>query len=138
MLFSVKLTILSDTKYLVLLRQLISAVGSIVGEERFPASAHKLCALCLIEAVDNAIFHAHDSQIKQPIDVMVSVGNSALTMTVVDKGRGFDFAKEKLPDPDLLSTGGRGLFLIQTLMNKVESRLVEQGHEMVMTYDFNR
>ncbi len=76
--------------------------------------------LCVEEACTNAIRHSRSATAME-----VSLGFEAgdLVAEVRDHGRGFDidaFDREALPD--LLSPGGRGLFLISRLMDHMDLR----------------
>lgn len=133
--FSVKISILSDTKYLAPLRGLVHAVSKAVERHDIPEQAWKACALGLIEAVDNAIFHAHQNKENEPIDVKLTVGDSAIEISILDQGLGFKTVFDPDQAPDLMSTSGRGLYLMHALMSKVERRQSEQGHEVVLTYN---
>lgn len=130
MSFSVKITIRSDTRYLALLRQLMSAIARIVGRKRLPKRAERACTLALIEAVDNAIFHAHHHRACLPIDVGIEVARGCVTMTVSDRGTGLDHLL--IHAPKLVATKGRGLYIMDRLMDSVEGRQSLQGHELIL------
>ncbi len=132
--FSIKISILSDTKYLAPLRGLVRAVSKVVEGQNVPEKAWQVATLCLIEAVDNAIFHAHKNKINEPIDVMLTVGDSALSISIKDQGKGLKAGFNPDQAPDLIATKGRGLYLIHELMSKVEMQKTEQGHEVLLTY----
>lgn len=132
MSFIIKFTIPSDTRYIAFLRELVETVALLLGRKKFPKGAEFKCKLALIEAVDNAIFHAHKHCKNEPIDVKLSVGNDLIKMSVYDKGRGF--RQKKLPVPEIMASHGRGLYLIKQLMFKVRSRCIQGGHVMDMTY----
>ncbi|MFA5094262.1 MAG: ATP-binding protein [Candidatus Omnitrophota bacterium] len=88
--------------------------------------------LCLEEAVINAIKYGNklDSGLPVVIEYLISDGN--LEVIVRDKGKGFKF--DTVPDPrseeNILKHGGRGLFLIKNLMDKVEFN--DSGNEIKM------
>jgi serine phosphatase RsbU (regulator of sigma subunit)/anti-sigma regulatory factor (Ser/Thr protein kinase) len=74
------------------------------------------CDLALVEACNNAIKYAPETV--QPLPVLVEViSNPTLVeLRVTDHTRGFDWPKRiELPDPE--SESGRGLYLIQSLMD---------------------
>jgi serine/threonine-protein kinase RsbW len=76
----------------------------------------------LREALANAIIHGCKNDARQSIQVYVSCDREgAVDMLVRDSGGGFD--PESIPDPtfsqSLYATHGRGLFLIQRLMDEV-------------------
>ncbi len=131
MVFDLKLTVQSDTRYLAPLRQLVSAVARLTGRKRFPKRAVTACTLALIEAVDNAIFHAHDRDERLPVTIEMSVGKGAITMVVVDKGSGM--GRPAIHAPELQATKGRGLFMMDKLMDGVEMRRVKGGHAVILT-----
>jgi len=132
MSFSVKITIQSDTRYITPLRQLVSAVAKVVGRKCFPRRVERSCTLALIEAVDNAIFHAHHHRRKLPIDVTLSVKKGIVTMKVADKGPGMNHPVVHFAKP--LSTKGRGLYIISKLMDGVKSQKRENGHTVILRY----
>lgn len=74
--------------------------------------------LAIMEAATNALRHSGGTA---GIGIRVSVEDSQLLACVSDDGRGFDLAAHR-PDepPDVVSPGGRGLFLIGKLMDSVE------------------
>lgn len=114
-----QLTIRSDTRYLAVLRQWVAAAAKRVGPRRFPRGALRAVTLSLIEAVDNAIFHACLPRSKGwPIDVALRVEAGRITVSVGDCGKGFCLQKTGLPS--LLVTHGRGLLLMRHLMETVE------------------
>lgn len=132
MAFSVKITIASDTRYLAPLRGLVEAAAKVVGPKRFPARAVRSCTLALIEAVDNAIFHAHRKHHQRPIDIALSVEPKAVVIKVADRGKGLNHLVVHNPKP--MATHGRGLFLMRQLMTEVKSRKTPEGHAMILTY----
>ena len=134
MIFSVKITIPSDTRYLAPLRQMVAAMAKIVGRKRFPHRAERSCTLALIEAVDNAIFHAHPHRRHKLIDISLTVKDKAVMMTLNDKGGGLDHPV--ICNPNLTATRGRGLYLMRQLMGTVKSKRTKKGHALTLTYKF--
>jgi len=130
MSFTVKITIPSDTRYLAVLRDLMAAVAKIVGRRSLPKRAETTCTLALIEAVDNAIFHAHRHQTVLPISVEIKVEKGAVIMTISDCGPGLDHPA--VHAPKLIATKGRGLFIIDRLMDGVETRMTGKGHALTL------
>lgn len=78
--------------------------------------------LCLDEALVNAIKHGNKFSSEHHVEVEAEISADRLIIQVSDRGQGFDFAK--IPDPteksNLEKDHGRGVFLIKTLMDKVE------------------
>ena len=124
----------SDTRYLGSLRRWIESTSEVVGSSCFPPRAVSACSLALIEAVDNAIFHAHDGRVELPIEVSMSVDDSKIVVDVTDLGNGIgEFCTPDIA-PDAMATSGRGLFLIKSLMSSVEHFFDNGKHHTRMTY----
>lgn len=134
MSLTIWLTIRNDTRYLAFLRGWVEAIAAVVGKRRFPLSARRAVSLSLIEAVDNAIFHACPprSRGRLPIGVAVEVAAHEIRVAVVDCGRGFVWPARVSPSP--LATHGRGLLLMQSLMTRVEQRRTKGHHQLRMIY----
>ncbi len=78
---------------------------------------------CLTEACTNVIRHSGASA---AMDVSVRFTGDAVVTEVVDRGRGFDIdALDLTRLPDVMGTGGRGLFLMARLMDELH---VEVDH----------
>jgi len=88
--------------------------------------------LALHEAIINAV--KHGNKMKQHLNVQVEIikEDGQLTIQVTDQGEGFDF--KKIPDPitpeNLEKLNGRGIFLIQNAMDRVE--FTDQGRTIKM------
>lgn len=132
MSFHCAFTILSDTKYLSVLRQWVLAAQKIAGHVAFPNRARTACTLALIEAVNNAIFHARGRGRERPIRVSIKIGNGLVVLEVSDTGRGI--GRHARARPDEMVDHGRGLFLIHKLMTGVKSRMNGKYHSLRMTY----
>ena len=125
-------TIKSDTRYLTPLREWIASVQKLVDERHFPQEAVLPCSMALVEAVDNAIFHAHDGSKDLPIEISLVLDGGSIVMEVTDKGVGI--GDPDIHEPDEMIDHGRGLFIIHRVMSKVESRVVDGTHHMRMEY----
>jgi serine phosphatase RsbU (regulator of sigma subunit)/anti-sigma regulatory factor (Ser/Thr protein kinase) len=74
------------------------------------------CDLAFVEACNNAIKYAPESARAQPVGVEIICHDGELEMRVADHTRGFEWPERvELPPPD--SESGRGIFLIQSLMD---------------------
>lgn len=74
------------------------------------------CELALVEACNNAIKYAPETAQDTPALVEILCAGELIEMRVTDHTRGFDWPKHvELPDPE--SESGRGLYLIQSLMD---------------------
>ncbi len=92
--------------------------------------------LCVVEAVNNAVEHAYGEQAGQPVEVQLLVDRGALRIGVRDCGRVMDWeracASADAYSADALAEGGRGLFIIRSLMDRVSYRVVQGWNELAM------
>jgi serine/threonine-protein kinase RsbW len=91
-------------------------------------------SLAVREALANAIIHGNDGDPAKPVFISVAVNESCdLLIIIRDSGSGFD--PSGVPDPtvgdSLLASHGRGIFLMQKLMDRVDFRF-GQGTEVIM------
>jgi serine/threonine-protein kinase RsbW len=77
--------------------------------------------ISLTEAVNNAIIHGNRQDENKCVKIHCEKRNRSLAFRVSDEGRGFDYSN--VPDPtspeNLLKIGGRGVFLIRQLSDRV-------------------
>jgi serine/threonine-protein kinase RsbW len=90
--------------------------------------------LALQEALMNAVLHGNQSNPEKYVRLCVAIQEGGGILIVVkDSGSGFD--PSKLPDPTLkeniLREGGRGVYLIQQLMDQVEYKF-DDGTALIM------
>lgn len=87
--------------------------------------------IALTEAVSNAIIHGNGSDENKEVNILTSNYADKVCLRVEDEGKGFN--PHNIPDPtapeNLLTPGGRGVFLMQHLADKVNfyenGRIVE-------------
>ncbi len=88
--------------------------------------------LSIEEAIINAIRHGNKCDQNLSVTITHSVNGHKLEISVRDEGKGFDY--KILPDPtvnkNIERKGGRGIFLIRHLMDKVEFN--KAGNEIRM------
>jgi serine/threonine-protein kinase RsbW len=86
----------------------------------------------LTEALANAMLYGNCRDPRKRVRVEASVSREQLVVQVTDEGRGFN--PDSILDPTLpanrLRPGGRGLFLIRNLMDRVEFN--ERGNSIRM------
>ena len=77
--------------------------------------------ISLTEAVTNAIRHGNGNDENKTVQVQLQQVGNTIAFQVSDEGSGFDY--ENVPDPtlpeNLLKMGGRGVFLMHQLCDKV-------------------
>jgi serine/threonine-protein kinase RsbW len=101
--------------------------------------APRHCALnvpvALSEALSNAILYGNGENPLKHVRVRAEVNDARLILEVTDEGGGFDIARET-SDPTSLENiereDGRGLFLMQQLMDLVE-RFDDNGNVVRLT-----
>ncbi len=91
--------------------------------------------LCVVEAVNNAVEHAY-GEAGHPVEVNLGLAAETLQIVVRDCGRRMDWtracAQADAYAADALNEGGRGLFIIRSLMDRVSYRLADGWNELAM------
>jgi serine/threonine-protein kinase RsbW len=92
--------------------------------------------LAVREAVANAIKHGNGSDPGKQVEVEVRVDGDEVQVAVRDEGPGFDPAAvaDPLAPENLLRPGGRGIFYMRSLMDKVEYRFGSGGGTEVVLH----
>ncbi|HET6274074.1 MAG TPA: ATP-binding protein [Bacteroidota bacterium] len=100
---------------------------------------HKLM-VSLTEAVNNAIVHGNQLNETKKVVVQCKLLPEWLVVSVTDEGRGFKLDKVRNPlrKKNLLRNSGRGIFLMRTLMNKVEYEMGTSGVEVRLWLDLRK
>jgi serine/threonine-protein kinase RsbW len=93
-------------------------------------------AISVSEAVNNAIFHGNKCDLEKKITVRVKVTSGTVEVQVEDQGEGFD--PSKIPNPvegdNLLRKVGRGIFIIRSLMDRVDFSFGSEGGTVLKMY----
>lgn len=93
--------------------------------------------LAVTEAVANCARHAYEGAANQPIRVAASIEGDRLLISVSDSGKPAKLDLERAAGPNALppetQEGGRGLFLICALMDRVEHVAGPAGNTLLMT-----
>ena len=92
--------------------------------------------VALTEALSNAILYGNALDPEKRVRVNARVDVHSLVIEVIDEGEGFDLS-ESTVDPTtpehLLNENGRGLFLMQKLMDRVECIAGRPGNIVRLT-----
>jgi serine/threonine-protein kinase RsbW len=92
------------------------------------------------EAVNNAILHGNKSDPSKKVCLRCVVNSDSVVVSVKDEGKGFD--PTNVPNPldeqNLLKESGRGIFLIRSMMDRVEIRASEDGTTIEMAINLKR
>jgi anti-sigma regulatory factor (Ser/Thr protein kinase) len=81
------------------------------------------CELALVEGLNNAVKHVDGASRNKRILLEVSCAPDHVQLRITDHTSGFDMP-EKVNLPENNCENGRGLFLIQSLMDHVAPRLI--------------
>ncbi len=99
---------------------------------RIDDAASRMIVLCADEALINAVAHAAGS----PVGVFADLRDDRFTLEVSDGGPGFDPSQiDTDAEPDLMGEHGRGLFLINNLMDEFEILSDGRGTTLHMERD---
>jgi serine/threonine-protein kinase RsbW len=131
--FPIEVSIPSDVRY-------IEGVVGLVTREcvhrRLPPTAcHLAVPVALTEALSNAILYGNRQDASKQVTLRAMLDDRDLVLEVVDEGSGFDMDACTIDPttPDNIDReDGRGLFLMQTLMDRVE-RFTNGGNVVRLT-----
>jgi len=100
---------------------------------------HKMM-VSLTEAVNNAIIHGNKSDPEKKVRVRCEVLPGWIIVSVQDEGEGFVLKKVRNPlrKQNLMRESGRGVFLMRTLMDKVEFEIGPSGAQVSLWLDTNK
>lgn len=88
------------------------------------------------EACSNIIRHAYKDVENGDILLDTKVTNRGIYITIVDKGKSFDWHRFKTPDlnhyVNIGKKGGLGVWIIRKLMDKSDYRITERGNELIL------
>ncbi len=113
----VEVIITSDPRWLRLAR---GVVQQFLEQTGFDAKQREEIAVAVGEAVANVIRHAYKGDTRQKFSLLCNEGNGAVEIELRDQGEPFDPPKEPISPPDETCAGGRGIFMMQAIMDEVE------------------
>ncbi|HFE64627.1 hypothetical protein B1H10_08380 [candidate division KSB1 bacterium 4484_188] len=112
-----------DTANLDIIREFVAGIAQNIGFD--DEDIHRI-ELAVDEASTNVIRHAYEGQTQNDKFILIEVKTfpDRLEISVIDHGKGFEPDKIKEPEMDAyfkqMKRGGLGLYLIKTLMDKVD------------------
>jgi len=90
--------------------------------------------IATLEATNNAITHGNKLNKDKQVEIVFSMNDSRILLTVRDEGTGFDYSA--IPDPtspeNLENMSGRGVFLMTKLSDVIEFE--DNGSFVKMTF----
>lgn len=134
---TIRMTLASKPQSISRVEGFISKIGSCVHLDEI--QTHKLM-VSLTEAVNNAILHGNKSDAKKKVSIVCLCLPNELVITISDQGTGFKLSavKNPLDDENLLRTSGRGIFLMRTLMDKVEYEMGKNGATVTLILELKK
>ncbi|HTU17251.1 MAG TPA: ATP-binding protein [Gemmataceae bacterium] len=124
------LTITSDLSLLALVRAFIEGVCRVAECDSRTTDA---VVVATDEAVNNVIRHAHRGHPEATIQIQCFFHDDSIEVRLLDEGAPFDLAAVPHLDPAELRIGGRGVFLMRTLMDELSCQpRGEQGNTLRM------
>lgn len=92
-------------------------------------------AIAVTEAVGNAIVHGNKEDPEKSVHIELSFDTKQIRVKICDEGPGFN--PESLADPllpeNLMKENGRGIFILNQLMDHVHWKFTGKGTELHMT-----
>jgi serine phosphatase RsbU (regulator of sigma subunit)/anti-sigma regulatory factor (Ser/Thr protein kinase) len=112
-------------------REVSVALHGFLADHGMPEKEIFSYELCMAEACYNAIEYASGEALRMKPVAEIFFANEAIELRVVDHTRGFDL-KGRVPQPSPLNERGRGLFLMQAVMDEVHYLRGDGENTLVM------
>jgi serine/threonine-protein kinase RsbW len=121
-----------------------SRINSVVKAERLTDKVARQCELsegtradlciAVTEAVNNAVLHGNNLEPDKYVSLRFDCSSSAIRIVISDEGNGFDL--ESVADPlapeNITKPNGRGLLILESLMDEVKVKPSSQGTRVEM------
>jgi serine/threonine-protein kinase RsbW len=121
---SFTLTIPSDLRHLPIARLFVEGVCQTGG---FDNSVTDAVVLAANEAVSNVIRHAHRECPASPLRIQCRLLSDGIEVCLFDEGPSFDLEAVPRLDPSEVRVGGRGVFLMRSLMDELSIQRRPEG-----------
>ncbi len=97
-------------------------------------------SIVITELFNNALHHGNRNDESKKITITFEALNNGLQISVKDEGRGFEPNKIKNPleKDNILKTSGRGLFLVEQLVDKVNYEISPTGSTVIVFKKFSK
>ncbi|MDA1314925.1 MAG: ATP-binding protein [Acidobacteria bacterium] len=113
----VEITVVSHPRWLRVIRRVLAEYAESKGLDA--QAAHEV-VLAVDEAAANVIKHSYQGDPGRRVTVSASEVAGGIEVEIIDNGEPFDPIDQPLPEPDEMRVGGRGVFLMQAVMDSVE------------------
>ena len=96
-------------------------------------------AISVSELVINSINHGNKSAEDKMVSLSVNKTDGDVSITISDEGSGFEpeSIESPLDEANLLKDTGRGIFIVKSLMDKVDVNMTEKGTSITITKTIN-
>ncbi len=112
-----------------------AAVEHFARQSGFSAEQCRSLTLAVDEAVSNIIRHAYDGRTEESIRMRMRRSQTQVEIVLLDTGREADLSRLKVPPPQEVRSGGRGIHFIRRIMDEVEyQRLPDQNRLRLVKY----
>jgi serine/threonine-protein kinase RsbW len=126
----IELKIPSAPEYIRLARLTLAGIGS---QLQLSFDEIEDLKIAVAEACTNALLYGSQNNRQEEIIIRYLIEDNKLTISVLDNGSGFDCSEIAVPNPEDLTPGGLGLFLIKALVDEVNILgCPERGTEVTM------
>ena len=112
-------------------RGVAAQTGAFFARHGVSASEILDCELALVEACNNAVRYAGPEGKGKDIEIEIGCDFEQIEMRVRDHTLGFSWP-EKASLPETSDESGRGIYLMQTLMNSTEYHRAKEGNLLVL------
>ncbi len=94
-------------------------------------------AISVSELVNNAICHGNKSTRDKKVSATIDREGSLVVINVTDEGTGFspENIENPIADDNLMKEVGRGIFIVQSLMDSVDFELTSTGSKVTIKKD---
>ncbi|MGD9898275.1 MAG: ATP-binding protein [Calditrichaceae bacterium] len=101
-------------------------------------SASDDLSIAVTELVNNAIHHGNKDDKSKKVTVTFFPGKKQIKVSISDEGNGFNPSKVKDPvaPENLLAESGRGIYLVEALMDDLKINLTGSGTEIIIIKKF--
>ena len=124
---TIKMEISANPEYVSIIRLTTSGIANKVG---FCLDDIEVLKVAISEACTNAIKHSLEDR----FTIIYTMIEKGLTIEIIDNGKGYNTKEVSEPDLDNLKESGMGLFIIESLMDKVNVESTEgKGTSIKMT-----
>ncbi len=92
-------------------------------------------SLCVSELATNGIYYGNRNDLRKKIRLIFDIQDTRLVLKVRDQGSGFDLEKIRRRERKLSvhESNGRGIYLVDSYMDKVETSRTRGGFEIIAT-----